>query len=102
MFRSRITLEQYLQSVEHEPVAGEDTFSDDINIVLDLEEEEDVEINEEEELNSAVWTNVNPAHISIPEDFKDDNVVLIIGNKVLGVASTLFALLLLALRFICS
>ncbi|KAJ8429945.1 hypothetical protein Cgig2_032874 [Carnegiea gigantea] len=38
-----------------------------------LEEEEDVEKNEEEELDSIVWTNVNPPHISIPEDFKDDH-----------------------------
>ena len=102
MFRPRITLEKYLKFVEHEAAAGGDTLLDDINIAPDLEEEDDVEINEEEELNSNVWKNINLAHISIPEDFKDDHEVLIIGKKVLGVAATLFALLLLALRFICS
>lgn len=81
MFRSRITLEQYLKSVEHEAAAGEDTALDDINMAPDLEEEEDIEINEEEELDSIVWTNANPAHISIVEDFKDDHEVLIIDDR---------------------
>ena len=53
MFLSRITLEQYLQSVKHEAAAGEDTLFYDINIAPNLEEEEDVEINTKEELDSS-------------------------------------------------
>ena len=34
--------------------------------------DDDVEINEQDDLDSNVYTNVNPAHISIPEDFKDE------------------------------
>ncbi|KAJ8447677.1 hypothetical protein Cgig2_031731 [Carnegiea gigantea] len=83
---------------EHEAAAGEDTSLDDINMDLDSEEEEEVEINEKEELDTTVWTNINPAYITIPEDFKDDHEVLIIGKRVLGLDGTLFAPLLLALR----
>lgn len=80
MFWSRITLEKCLKPVEHAAATGEDTSLDDINIALDLEEEEDVETNEEEELDSTGWTNINPAYINIPEDFKNDHEVLIIEN----------------------
>jgi len=73
-----------------------------MDLDLEEEEEEEVEINEKEELDATIWTNINPAHITIPEDFKDDHEVLIIGKRVLGLDGTLFAPLLLALRFICS
>jgi len=53
MFRSRITLEEYLKSVEHEVAAGEDISLDDINMDTELEEnddDDDVEINEQDDL----------------------------------------------------
>ena len=40
MFRSRITLEDYPKSVQHEDAASEDVFLDDIDVIPDLEEEE--------------------------------------------------------------
>ncbi|KAJ8423241.1 hypothetical protein Cgig2_030094 [Carnegiea gigantea] len=40
MFRSRITLEECLKSVQHEDVVGENMSLDDIDMIPDLEEEE--------------------------------------------------------------
>ena len=40
MFRSRVTLEEYLKSVQHEDAASEDVSLDDIDMTPDLEEEE--------------------------------------------------------------
>ena len=98
MFRSRFTLEEYLKSVEHEVAAGEDMSLDDLDMVIDLEDDndDDVEVNEQDALDSDVFANVNPAHISIPEDFKDDQEVLIIGKRILEMHIILFTLLLLS------
>jgi len=95
MFRSRITLEEYLKSVEHEVAAGEDISLDDINMDTELEEnddDDDVEINEQDDLHSKVFANVNHAHISIPEDFKDDQEVLVIGKIILEKCTLYFLL----------
>ena len=40
MFRSRVTLEEYLKSVQHEDATGEDLSLDDIHVIFDLEHEE--------------------------------------------------------------
>ena len=40
MFRSRITLEGYLKSAQHEDVVGEDVSLDEIDMMPNLEEEE--------------------------------------------------------------
>ena len=79
MFRSRITLEEYLKSVQHEDAAGEDVSLDDIDMIPDLEEEE-VEHVGENNFESRVSINMNPSLINIPDNFKDDKEVLIIGK----------------------
>lgn len=80
MFRSRITLEEYLKSIEHETPVGEDVALDNINMMPDLEEE-DVEADEDNAYESRISIDVNPSHISIPEDFNDDKEVLIIDEQ---------------------
>ncbi|KAJ8432000.1 hypothetical protein Cgig2_027003 [Carnegiea gigantea] len=77
MFRSRITLEEYLKSVQHEDAAGEDLSLDDIDMIPDLEEEQ-VEHVGENIFESRVSINMNPFLINVPDDFKDDKEVLII------------------------
>ena len=79
MFRSRITLEEYLKSIQHEDAAGEDVSLDDIDMIPDLEEEE-VEHVGENIFESRVSINMNPSLINIPDNFKDDKEVLIIGK----------------------
>ncbi|KAJ8425573.1 hypothetical protein Cgig2_013919 [Carnegiea gigantea] len=71
MFRSRITLEEYLKSVQHEDAAGEDVSLDGIDMIPDLEEEE-VEHVGENIFESRVLINMNPSLINIPDNFKDD------------------------------
>ncbi|KAJ8439074.1 hypothetical protein Cgig2_018468 [Carnegiea gigantea] len=70
MFRSRITLEEYLKSVQHEDAAGEDVSLDNIDMIPDFEEE--VEHVGENIFESRVSINMNPSLINIPDDFKDD------------------------------
>ena len=79
MFRSRITLEEYLKSVQHEDAAGEDVSLDDIDVIPELEEEE-VEHVGENIFESTVLINMNPSLINVPDDFKDDKEVLIIDK----------------------
>jgi len=81
MFRSGITLEKYLKSIQHEDAACEDVSLDDIDMIHDLEEE--VETVEENIFESRVSVNMNPSLITIADDFKDDNEVLIIGKWIL-------------------
>ncbi|KAJ8422360.1 hypothetical protein Cgig2_033888 [Carnegiea gigantea] len=70
MFRSRITLEEYLKSVQHEDVAGEDVSLDNIDMIPGFKEE--VEHVGENIFESRVSINMNPSLINIPDDFKDD------------------------------
>ncbi|KAJ8421982.1 hypothetical protein Cgig2_007560 [Carnegiea gigantea] len=74
MFRSRITLEEYLKSVQHEDAVGEDVTLDDIDMIFNLEEKE-AKIIGENIFESRVLINVNPSLITIPDDFKDDKEV---------------------------
>ncbi|KAJ8422326.1 hypothetical protein Cgig2_011618 [Carnegiea gigantea] len=71
MFRFRITLENYLKSIQHEDAACEDVSLDDIDMILDLEEEE-VKTIEEDIFKLRVSINMNSSLITIPDDFKDD------------------------------
>ncbi|KAJ8428929.1 hypothetical protein Cgig2_001020 [Carnegiea gigantea] len=71
MFRSRVTLEEYLKSIQHEDAAGEDVSLDDIDMIADLEEEE-VEHVGENIFESRVSINMNPSLINILDNFKDD------------------------------
>ncbi|KAJ8441284.1 hypothetical protein Cgig2_013699 [Carnegiea gigantea] len=68
--RARITLEEYLKSVQHEDTAGEDVSLDNIDMIPDFEEE--VEHVGENIFESRVSINMNPSLINIPDDFKDD------------------------------
>jgi len=79
MFRSRVTLEEYLKSVQQEDAAGEDVSLDDIDMTPDLEEEE-IDTVGENIFESRVSIDMNPSLITIPDDFKDDKQVLIIGK----------------------
>jgi len=79
MFRSWITLEEYLKSVQDEDVAGEDVALDNIDMIPNLEEEE-VEHVQENIFESRVLITMNPSLINIPDDFKDDKEMLIIGK----------------------
>ena len=79
MFRSRVALEEYLKSVQHEDAAGEDVSLDDIDMTPDLEEEE-IETVGENIFESRVSIDKNPLLITIPDDFKDNKEVLIIGK----------------------
>ncbi|KAJ8430159.1 hypothetical protein Cgig2_005521 [Carnegiea gigantea] len=71
MFRSRVTLEEYLKSVQYEDAAGEDVSLDDIDMTPDLEEEE-IETVGENIFESRVSIDMNPSLITTPDDFKDD------------------------------
>ncbi|KAJ8437811.1 hypothetical protein Cgig2_021353 [Carnegiea gigantea] len=71
MFRSRITLEEYLKFIQHEVAAREDVSLDDIDMIPNLEEEE-VGTAGKNIFHSRVSINMNPSLISIPVDFKDD------------------------------
>jgi len=82
MFLSRVTLEEYLKSIEHETATGEDVSLDDIDMFPNLEEE-NLTTMEEDTCDSRVSMNMNSSLITIPDDFKDDREVLIIGNIIL-------------------
>ncbi|KAJ8433691.1 LOW QUALITY PROTEIN: hypothetical protein Cgig2_030078 [Carnegiea gigantea] len=69
MFQSRITLEEYFKSVQHEDAVGEDVSLNDIDMILDLEEEE---VEHGGYFRSRVSINMNPSLINIPDNFKDD------------------------------
>ncbi|KAJ8424466.1 hypothetical protein Cgig2_027378 [Carnegiea gigantea] len=71
MFQSKITLEEYLKSVQHEEAAGTNVSLDDIDMIPNLEEE-DGETVEENIFKSKVSTNMNSSLITIPDNFKDD------------------------------
>ena len=79
MFRSSITLEEYLKFVQHEDAASEDVSLDDVDMIPDLEEE-DVEHVGENIFESRFSINMNPSLINIHDDFKDDKELLIIGE----------------------
>jgi len=81
MFRSRVTLEEYLKSIGHEAATSEDVSLDDIDMFPNLEE--DLGTMEEDTCDSRVSMNMNSSLITIPEDFKDDKKVLIIGDIIL-------------------
>jgi len=82
MFWSSVTLEEYLKSIEHEAVVGEDVSFDDIDMFPNLKEE-DLATMEEDTCDSRVLMNMNSSLITIPDDFKDDREVLIIVNIIL-------------------
>ncbi|KAJ8424710.1 hypothetical protein Cgig2_025459 [Carnegiea gigantea] len=71
MFRSKITLEEYLKSVQHEDAVGEDVSLNNIDMIPDFDEEE-VEHVGENIFESRVSINTNLFLINIPHDFKDD------------------------------
>ena len=79
MFRSRITSKEYHKFVQHEDVADEDMSLDDIDMIFDFKEEE-VEHVGENIFELRVSINMNPSLINVPDDFKDDKEVLIIGK----------------------
>jgi len=81
MFRSRVTLEEYLKSIGHEAATSEDVSLDDIDMFPNLEE--DLGTMEEDTCDSRVLMNMNSSLITIPDDFKDDREVLIIVNIIL-------------------
>jgi len=82
MFRSRVTLEEYLKSIKHEVAAGEDVSLDDIDMFPNLEEEDHATM-EADTCASRVSMNMNSSLVTIPNNFKDDREVLIIGNIIL-------------------
>ena len=67
MFRSRITLEEYLKSAQHEDATGEDVSLHNIDMIPNFEEE--VEHVGENIFESRVSINMNPSLINIPDDF---------------------------------
>ena len=73
------TSEEYLKSVQHEDATGEDVSLDDIDMIPDLEEEKVKHVGENI-FESRVLLNMNPNLTTIPDDFKDDKEVLIIGK----------------------
>jgi len=70
MLLYRITLEEYLRSIKHEDVAGEDISLDNVDIISDLEEE-DLETIKETMFDSRVLINM-------------DSSMIIIGNRILN------------------
>ena len=76
--------QEYLKSVQHEDAAGEDVCLDDIDMIPDLEEEE-VEHVGENNFESRVSINMNPSLINIPDNFKDDKEVFIIGKQIFNI-----------------
>ncbi|KAJ8428047.1 hypothetical protein Cgig2_024099 [Carnegiea gigantea] len=93
MFRSRVTLEEYLKSIQHEDAAGEDVSLDDIDMIPDLEEEEEVETAGENIFESRVSINMNPSLITIPDDFKDDkeDITVNIVKRKMGASEVVFS-----------
>ncbi|KAJ8435889.1 hypothetical protein Cgig2_010922 [Carnegiea gigantea] len=90
----KITLEEYLKSVQHEDAAGEDVSSDDIDMIPDLEEEEEeVEHVGEDIFESRVSINMNPSLINIPNNFKDDkeDIVVDIVKQKTGASEVVFS-----------
>ncbi|KAJ8427893.1 hypothetical protein Cgig2_008511 [Carnegiea gigantea] len=92
MFRSKITLEEYLKSVQHEDAVGEDVSLNDIDMIHDLDEE-DVEHVGEDIFESRVSINMNPSLINIPDNFKDDNedIAVDIVKRKTGASEVVFS-----------
>ncbi|KAJ8424882.1 hypothetical protein Cgig2_017974 [Carnegiea gigantea] len=92
MFRSRITLEEYLKSVQHEDEASEDVSLDDIDMIPDSKEEE-VEHVRKNIFESRVSINMNPSLINIPDNFKDDkeDIAVDIVKRKTGASEVVFS-----------
>jgi len=76
MFRSRRTFDDYQRSLQNEIATYDDPLFDDI----DGEEDNVDEVAEENDENVEPMTDIDPALVSVPEGFNDDEEVLVLGK----------------------